>query len=56
MEYDIIFNDEKVEVKEKGQKYTIDLHERLLQFAVDIIKFLFLLPYLKELDVLRNQL
>ena len=56
MEYHIIVNEDKVEVKEKGQKYAIDLHERLLQFAVDIIKFLFLLPYLKELDVFRNQL
>jgi hypothetical protein len=43
-------------VKEVESKYGMDLRQRLLQYAIDIIKFLFLLPYAKELDVFRFQL
>lgn len=43
-------------VREKGQRYAVDLNERLLQFAVDVIKFLMTLPYKKEFEVFRYQL
>ena len=43
-------------VKEVESKYAIDLRERLLDFAVEVIRFLFLLPYIKELEVFRFQL
>ncbi|MCK4664920.1 MAG: four helix bundle protein [Bacteroidales bacterium] len=38
------------------KKYEKDLNERLVQFAVNTIKFLKTLPYGKEYDVFRYQL
>lgn len=55
-EYENNAGDYKLAVKEVESKYGMDLHGRLLQFAIDIIKFLFLLPYAKELGVFRFQL
>lgn len=43
-------------VREVERKYQIDLKDRLLKFAIDIIKFLFLLPFIKEMEVIRFQL
>jgi len=54
--YNYNFDDHMVLVKENNKTYKIDLGERLLQFAVDIINFLFLLPYIKEMEVFRFQL
>ena len=57
MKYEINFDKNKaLEIREAGSKYTINLADRLLKFAVDIIKFLFLLPFVKELEVFRFQL
>ena len=56
MEYEVILQGEKLVVTEKGSKYGINLQERLLKFAIDIIKFLFLLPFVKEMEVFRFQL
>ena len=57
MEYEINFdNYKKIEIRESKNSYAINLSERLLKFAVDIIKFLFLLPYIKEMEVFRFQL
>jgi len=36
-------------IKEIEQKYAYGLQERLLKFAIDTIRFLFLLPYTKEM-------
>jgi len=54
--YNYNFDDHLVLVKENNKTYNIDLRERLLQFATDIINFLFLLPYIKEMEVFRYQL
>jgi len=43
-------------IKEIEARYKINLNDRLLQFAIDIINFLFLLPNIKEMDVFRYQL
>jgi len=43
-------------VSENGKKYQFELQTRLLQFAIDIVQFLFLLPLIKEMDVFRYQL
>jgi len=43
-------------VSENGKKYQNQLQTRLLQFAIDIIRFLFLLPFIKEMEVFRYQL
>ena len=56
MEYEVILQGEKLVITEKGSKYGINLQERLLKFAIDIIKFLFLLPFVKEMEVFRFQL
>ena len=52
MNYEInLDNNKTLEIREAGRKYAINLAERLLKFAVDVIKFLFLLPFIKELEV-----
>jgi len=56
VEYEVILQGEKLVITEKGSKYGINLQERLLKFAIDIIKFLFLLPFVKEMEVFRFQL
>jgi four helix bundle protein len=43
-------------VAEIEKTYKIDLEKRLLKFAIDTVKFLFLLPYIKEMEVFRIQL
>ena len=43
-------------VKESSKQRVINLQYRLLQFSVAIVKFLFDLPRVKELDVFRYQL
>jgi four helix bundle protein len=53
---DLYDSDRKYYIKEIEKKYDCDLKERLLHFAVDIIRFLFLLPLTKELEVFRLQL
>ncbi|MHB2149556.1 four helix bundle protein [Calditrichota bacterium LG25] len=40
----------------KNEKINKDFRERLLNFSVEIIKFLKTIPYRKEYDVLRYQL
>lgn len=50
--------DKKIEnqVKEWQAKYETDLRERLLNFSVDVIRFLSSLPLKREYEVLRTQL
>jgi four helix bundle protein len=43
-------------VSEKGSEYTVKLKERLLNFSVEVIKFLYTLPSKREHDVLKYQL
>jgi four helix bundle protein len=43
-------------VSEKGIEYTVKLKERLLNFSVEVIKFLYTLPSKREHDVLKYQL
>jgi four helix bundle protein len=56
VKYEIIFENERLIIKESGRNYAVDLKERLLNFAVDILKFLMRLPNRKEYDVIRYQL
>jgi len=41
---------------DNNSKYTSDLQSRLLKFSIDVVKFLFLLPMIKEMEVFRFQL
>lgn len=43
-------------IREVEKKYELDLRQRLLNYAVDTLKFLMKLPYKKEFDVIRYQL
>jgi len=43
-------------IREKGTKYEVNLREKLLQFSIDILRFLKSIPASKEFDVLRYQL
>jgi len=40
----------------KKDKYHSHLQSRLLKFSIDVVKFLFLLPLIKEMDVFRYQI
>jgi four helix bundle protein len=57
MGYDIEFDiNNNLQVKERNNSYQIDLSTRLMDFSVDIIKFLGLIPLNKEYDVIKYQL
>lgn len=56
IDYDIVQENGEFVVREGKTKYRVDLRKRLLQFAVDTIKFLGTIPYRKEFDVFRYQL
>lgn len=43
-------------ISDKKGRYAVDLGERLLEFSVNILKFLMALPRQKELDVIKYQL
>jgi len=43
-------------IREETEDYNIEFRERLLNFAVDVIKFLFTIPRVPEYDVIRYQL
>jgi hypothetical protein len=47
MQYNVIVENNKIAVEEQKGQYKINLEERFLQFAVDVIKYLFSLPKLK---------
>jgi four helix bundle protein len=52
-----LFPEEKIDfIAEITAEYKSDLRERLLNFSVNVIRFLATLPYKKEYDVLRYQL
>lgn len=54
--YNILFENKQLIVKESGKKYEINLSERVLTFAVDVIRFVMRLPDNKVFDVFRYQL
>ncbi len=57
MEYQVNFNENKnLIVKDNSKQRIINLQKRLLSFSVNIVKFLFCLPALREFDVIRYQL
>ena len=56
MNTNYIIDENPIYVNEDEKTYKIDLKKRLLKFAIDIIGFLFLLPYVKEMEVFRYQL
>ena len=56
LEFNYSFDEHCLFVTENAKTYKVDLKSRLLQFATDIINFLFLLPYIKEIEVFRFQL
>jgi len=43
-------------IEDTKSKYEINLEDKLLQFALKIIRMLSLIPYKREFDVFRNQL
>jgi four helix bundle protein len=57
-EYNFSSENDKIAeiVREETKDYNIEFRERLLNFAVDIIKFLSTIPRLPEYNVLRYQL
>ena len=57
-EYDFSNENEIINqiIREETKDYNIEFRERLLNFAVDIIKFLFTIPRVPEYDVIRYQL
>jgi hypothetical protein len=56
MEYLLSFDKGDIIIKERVGNYPINLDERFLQFAVDVVKFIMKLPKIREMDVFRNQL
>ena len=46
---------ENILFSEKKEKYSVDLREKVLLFAVDSIKFIYSIPNKKEYDVFRYQ-
>ena len=52
MKYSYEFEKDKLIVSDVKGQYKVDLRERLLEFAVDTIKFLLTIPYKKEYDVI----
>ena len=50
------FDRKTIIIKERAGNYPINLDERFLQFAVDVVKFIMKLPKIREMDVFRNQL
>jgi len=55
-DYQISFLDNKLLIKDISGKYEIDLKKRLLEFAINTMKFIMTLPNQKEFDVFRYQL
>lgn len=56
IKYNVESKKGKLVISEKTANYKIDLRERLVDFAVNTIKFLGTIPYRKEYDVIRYQL
>lgn len=56
IKYNAESEEEELIVSEKTANYKINLRGRLLDFAVNTIKFLGTIPYKKEYDVFRYQL
>ncbi len=56
MSYKVVVEKNKIIVKEEKGQYKINLDERFLQFAVDVIKYSFSLPKLREFDSIKYQL
>ena len=54
--YEVNIDQAGLEVREKCKNYAIDLNERLMRFAVEVMRFLNTLPNNKEFDVFRYQL
>lgn len=50
------FEEQIITVTESDKKYTIDLRNKLFNFAANTIRLLMILPKQKEFDVFRNQL
>ena len=56
MNLDYVPDEKTFIISEAEKKYQHELQQRLLKFAIDIIRFLFLLPLIKEMEVFRHQL
>jgi four helix bundle protein len=54
--YQIKYSNKKLSISDIAGNYKIDLKKRLLDFAINTLRFLMTLPYKKEFDVLRYQL
>ena len=55
-EYQISFLNNELSIRDSSGKYEIDLKKRLLDFAIDTMRFIMTVPYKKEFDVFRYQL
>ena len=56
IKYNVESAEEELIVSEKTGNYKIDLRERLIDFAVNTIKFLGTVPYKKEYEDMRRHL
>ncbi|MEJ2628685.1 MAG: hypothetical protein P8078_09035 [bacterium] len=54
-EYDIFCRKNELIIKEKGKACSVDLREKVLEFAVNSMKFIATIPYRKEYEVFRYQ-
>ena len=54
--YQIKYSKNKLSISDIAGKYEVDLKKRLLDFAINTMRFIMTLPYKKEFDVFRYQL
>ena len=54
--YRVNFDNGNLQLKDSSGKYKVDLKERLLDFAIHIIKFIPTIPNRKEFEVIKYQL
>ena len=54
-EYDILCKNNELIIKENKKDYSVDLREKVLEFAVNSMKFIATIPYRKEYEVFRYQ-
>ena len=54
--YRVNFDNGNLQLKDSSGKYKVDLKERLLDFAIHIIKFISTIPSRKEFEVIKYQL
>ena len=54
--YQIKYSNSQLSISDIAGNYKIDLKKRLLDFAINTMRFIMTVPYKKEFDVFRYQL